>query len=319
MEQGLAAYLAILDEVNAMKKEYAKSRRIEDLKAGLLDFARRYDGRINVWDLLLNVAEEYISGGDRDTGWAILLTLREHEEQTFNQTTLFLRLAEYYLENGDAETGTGYLIRLCTDVVSNYEESIAFNDLTPVWEKYRHLVEGKVPPSVPTVSAIQNSGLVPLSPADCSMGIGEILALPEDEILSALSEHLGQMSANGSALNSLNKWEKAVFYADELCMEVNSGGFEHYLYYHGTHFEKAYQALETMDAPSVRSLMDTVRSRFPRGRIPKSQDAIQNTPDRLEDKAVDFEDADDIFYDTAEKELLLRLLRYVLENKNHFR
>lgn len=319
MEQGILAYLAILDEISAIKNEYVKNRRTDVLKAGLLDFARRYEGRLNVWDLLLNVAEEYIESGDRGTGWAILLTLREREDQIFNQTTLFLRLAEYHFENGDAGTGTGYLIRLCTDAVSNYEESIAFRGLTPVWEKYRHLVEGKIPPSVVTVSAVTNSGAVPLSPADCEMQIGDILALPEDELLSALSAHLGQMSANGSALNCLNKWEKAAFYADELCMEVNSGGFEHYLYYRGTHFEKAYQALEAMAAPGVRALMDRVRSRFPRSRIPRSLVAIQNTLDRLEDTGVDFEDADDIFYDTAEKELLRQLLRYVLENRNYFR
>lgn len=315
----LQAYLAILDELKAIRDEYARSHDIDRLKADLLTFAKIHDGRINVWDLLLNVAEEYIADGDRRTANALLLLLREREDRVNNQATLFLRLAEYHIEAGDKETGTQYLIRLCTDAVSNYEEAMAFLGLTPVWEKYRHLVEGKVPPSVVTVSAVGNAGAVPLLPQHCSMQIADILALPDDEILGALSEHLQQMSAGGSALTSLNKWEKAAFYADELCMEVNSGGFGHYLYYHGRHFEKAYKALGGMGAAEVCALMDTVRAEFPRNKIPGSADAICNAVDALEDRGVDFEEADARFYDSAEKELIRRLLAYVTENGKRFR
>ena len=149
--------------------------------------------------------------------------------------------------------------------------------------------------------------------------VHDILALPDEDILNELSGHLQELSSNGEVLQALNKWERTAFYVDELCMEVNSGGFEGYLYYHGTHFEKAYKALVQMGAGQMTALLDRVREKFPRKRIPKTLDAIQNTMDRMEEKGVDFEDEDDCYYGGTERELLERLTDYVRENARHFR
>ena len=69
----------------------------------------------------------------------------------------------------------------------------------------------------------------------------------------------------------------------------------------------------------MTALLDRVRAKFPRGRIPKATDSIQNTMDRMEEKGVDFEAEDDSYYGTAEKELLAKLTGYGRENGKHFR
>lgn len=238
--------------------------------------------------------------------------LRREAVGITNTTAHFMGLAEAYLEQGNTELARACLILLC-NARSNYEESLEWNGLTEAWQRHKHLVEGLVPPSVRFAS------LQPLAPQACSMQISEILALPEEDLLSALSEHLGELSANGEALHCLNQWERTAYYADELCMEVNSGGFEGYLSYHGAHFDKAYKAMETIAAHGILSILDTVRDSFPRKRIPKTEEALQNALEILEERCIDFDQSDEAFYSTGVRELLSRLLAFVLENKQKFR
>lgn len=229
-----------------------------------------------------------------------------------NTTAHFMGLAEAYLEKGETESARACLILLCRRC-SNYEESLEWNGLTENWLRHRHLVEGLVEPS------LHLYGGQPVQPKDCSIQIADIFALPEEDLLSVLSDHLDELSGSGGALNCLNKWERIAYYADELCREVNSGGFDSYLYYHGTHFEKAYQAMETLSATEVLGILDAVRAKFPRSRIPKTEEALQNAMDALEEQGVDFEAEDDHFYSLGEKELVKCLQAFVLENKKRFR
>lgn len=242
----------------------------------------------------------------------LLEQLRFEVRGIANTTDHFMNLAARYMAEENTEAARACLILLC-EYCSNYEESLEWHGLTEQWQQYRHLVEGLVPPSVRIMSARA------LSPSECTMQIRDILLLPEEDILSAISQHLAERSGNGDMLNSLNKWERIVYYADELCCEVNSGGFDSYLYYHGIHFEKAYGAMESICASGALPILDAVRNKFPKGRIPKSMDALQNTMDRLEEKGIDFESEEDRFYTEGEKELLQCLLAYVKENKAHFR
>ena len=229
-----------------------------------------------------------------------------------NTTEHFMGLAEAYLAKGETESARACLVLLCRRC-SNYEESLEWHGLTEAWLKHRHLVEGLVEPS------LHLYGAQPLSPRECTMQIADIFELPEDDLLSALSDHLEELSGSGDALNRLNKWERIAYYADELCREVNSGGFDRYLYYHGAHFEKAYQAMEALSATEVLQILDAVRTKFPRSRIPKTEETLQNAMDALEEKGLDFESEDDRFYTKGEKELIKCLQAYVIENKKRFR
>lgn len=243
---------------------------------------------------------------------AILQKLRLEARGINNTTKYFLTLAETYMNAGDIVHAKACLILLC-EYRSNYEESIVFNDLTDKWEAYRYLVEGLVPPSVPFNS------IAPCSPDRCTTKITEILTMTDDDLLCALSDHLGELSGQGASLERLNKWERVAFFVDELWREVNSGGFSSYLYYYGTHFEKACRALKAIGAEGVAHMLCAIEQAFPRGRVPKTEEAIQNAIDRMEERGIDFEKEDDRFYSVGEKELCSCLLAYVRENRQHFR
>ena len=242
----------------------------------------------------------------------ILEQLRKEARGIANTTAHFMKLAENYIAEENFTAARACLLLLC-EKCNNYEESIEWNGLSEQWQNYRYLVADMVPPSV-TIMPTK-----PRSPAECTLRITDILSLPDEEILSALSDHLGELSGNGDALNALNKWERTVYYVDELCVEVNSGGFDSYLYYHGTHFEKAYAALKDIAALRTLPILDDVRNKFPKKRIPKNVEALQNVMDLLEEKDIDFDSEDDHFYSVGEKELLKCLLSYVKENMQHLR
>ena len=299
--------------MTGIRRQYKADPSPERLDAMLTRFVNAYRNDYLIGNLLVEAGDDAMEKGDPEAA-LVFLKAAEKCPNVGDETTLYLRLAQIHLEKGDQETGVAYLIKLCTEGPSNYEESIGFRELTDVWNRYKHLVEGLVPPSVSIYS-----GLRPLSPGECSKSIDEIWALPEDEMLSALSDHVGEMSGSGEELNYLNKWERNFFYLDEISMEVNSGGFDSYLFHRGEHFHKARKALDALYAPGMTALMDAVAAKFPRGKVPKSMDAIQNALEKLEDKGVDFEEQDDAYYGGVESEFLPKLLTYVLENKKHFR
>lgn len=242
----------------------------------------------------------------------ILEHLQKEARGIANTTAHFMKLAENYMAEENFTAARACLLLLCENC-SNYEESIEWNGLSEQWQNYRYLVAGMVPPSI-TIMPTK-----PLSPAECTIRITDILSLPDEELLSALSDHLGELSGNGDALNALNKWERTVYYVDELCVEVNSGGFDSYLYYRGTHFEKAYVALKDIAALRTLAILDDVRNKFPKTRIPKNAEALQNVMDILEEKSIAFDSEDEHFYSVGEKELLKCLLSYVKENAQHLR
>ena len=302
-----------IKSITEIKKKYQKENSVEKLANDLLILAKEYHNCMGIGDYLLALGEDYISNNDYLAGITFIKIVDKYYGFVANTTLLNLRMAEYHIENNEVETGTEYLLKLCSDV-SNYEESIEFNELTAVWEKFKYLVKDKVPASVAF-----NSRATPLKPEDCSMKIDEIFSSPHSELLDLLSTHLGELSANGHSIDRLNEVEKVVFYIDELCMEVNSGGFEGYLYYNGNHFQNVIDSLEIIKAVEMLLLIKTIQSKFPKNKIPKSLNSIQNAMDSLEEKGIDFEIEDSQFYETQEKTLLALLLDYVLKNKKHFR
>ncbi len=302
-----------IKSITEIKKEYQKENSVEELAKNLLIIAKKYHNYMGIGDYLLTLGEEYISNNDYLAGVTFIKIVDEYYDYVANTTLLNLRMAEYHIENNEIEIGIEYLLKLCSDV-SNYEESIGFNELTAVWEKYKHLVKDKVPASV-TI----NSFNAPLKPEECSVMIDKIFSLPKSEIINELSAHINELSANGNELSHLNKTEKVFYYIDELCAEVNSGGFESYLYYNGNHFQNVIDSLQIIKAVEMLLLIKTIQSKFPKNKVPKSLNSIQNIMDSLEEKGIDFEIEDTQFYETQERTLLALLLDYVLENKNLFR
>lgn len=109
----------------------------------------------------------------------ILEQLRKEARGIVNTTAHFMKLAENYMEVENVEAARACLILLCENC-NNYEESIEWNELTEQWQRYRYLVADLISPSVRTMPT------QPLSPAECTMQITDVLSLPDEEILSAL-------------------------------------------------------------------------------------------------------------------------------------
>jgi|GEM_PF-5768848 len=303
-----------LAEIEKIQEKYKEDKAVEKFANRLLGCALKYRKYFGTGDYLINLAEEeYFSKGDYLAGLTIIKTVHKHFKNVADDITIYLRMAEYYIESGDVEKGIEYLIKLCTETVTNYEEALGFRELTTVWDRYKHLVEGKVPPS-----KVYNSGN-PIPPEKCTMQIAEILNLSDDDLLSEISTHLNEMSANGEMLSCLNKWEKTIFYVDELCSEVNSGGFSNYLYYYGNHFEKAKASLEIIGAIKTYDMLNAIEEKFPRKKVPKNIDSIQNNLEKMEEKGICFELEDEKYYGEIEKELLTQLVIYIKENRKHFR
>ena len=312
LDKRKADYQAFLQKVEAMEGRYESARDVRGLEDGVQKLALDRRSHPYGGDHLLHWADSLMEAGDIAGGGACLLALEKHFPHFHNQVIFRMRMAQYHMEMGKEEAARENLLALCR-AISNYEEGIEVNGLTALWEQYKYLVEGLVEPSVRVMTNRIKT------PGECDKPIADILALPDDEILNELSAHLQELTGNGEVIQALNKWERTVYYVDELCMEVNSGGFEGYLYYHGTHFEKACKALEQMGAGQMTALLDRVREKFPRGRIPKTLDSIQNTMDRMEEKGVDFEAEDDCYYGSAEGELLERLTAWIRNNEKKFR
>lgn len=299
-------------------QEFLSDRDIEKLNNELQGLAKKYCNTKYSFDFFVKYGAELIEDGEPACGIAYLLAIEPYFQDEYDGTAdtiyLYLRLAEYYLENNETEKGINYLIKLCTETTSNYEESIEFRELTDIWGKYKHLVTGKVPESVVT-----NKGVVPVPPEKCSMKISDILSLTQEKLLTEISTHLNEMSANGTFLNYLNKWEKTVYDADLVLTEVNSDGFSGYLYYYGNRFLNAVKAFEEISSPKMLDLMSMVQNKFPSKKVPKSIEAIQNKIDKMEEKDIDFEDEDESFYSDAQEELLDKLYEFIMNNQKRFR
>lgn len=308
-DQTLQEYARFNEEVERIKAQYADTKDPETITSGVRALASRRNWHPFV-DFLIRLGESCIEGDDYQAGITWIMAAGKYFPNVFNKTVYYLRMAQYHFENGDRETGLDYLTKLCKTYGPSTDTLIGLQGMNAVWEPYRHLVEDLLPePADDTPQPEENA----------APSIADILNGPDDDLLTDLSTHLNEICDSGDYLNALNKWERTVWYADELCMEVNSGGFEGYLYYHGTHFEKAYKAIADMGAPNVIALLDAVRAKFPKNRIPKSEEAIQNAMDKLEDNGVGFEDQDDAYYSGLERELLSAMTAYVRANAKRFR
>jgi tetratricopeptide (TPR) repeat protein len=294
---------------------YRKHRDLKVLETNLISIAGEFRDYMGVGDLFVHRGEMLFDKGDPDGGICYLQIADEIFRQINNRVTLYLRIAQYELERGNKESGILYLQKLCTEGADNYEEVIAANELTDVWEKYRHLVDGTVPKSVPLM---EDPRYAPLSPDECSMQIDAIFELPESELLTELAVHLDELSGKGSNLSCLNRWEKIVYDLDRLVEEVASGGFIHYVYYHGTRFQQTKGAVKKIGAPITLLLMDRVERLFPGGVLPTELSQLQDAVDEIDEDET-WEQLDAQYYDEAEDELIRKLYAYVLINRSRFR
>lgn len=287
--------LTFQKEFSDINRRYKTGLNLKELEKELHKLARNYQKYVFVATYYVNYGDELIENGQKEAGILYLQIATEVFGTYADEITCFLRLAEYYIENGEIEKGVAYLIKLCCETTTNYEESIEFRELTHVWERYKPLVEGKVPASI-SINAKMN----PLAPAECSMQIQEILNLPQDALLLELSKHLYEMSGGGDCLNYLNKWERCVYYLDTLCVDINSDGIDFFVEHHGNHLSQTKKAMEELGIHKGVHLLEDIQK--------KRKKHIE-----------DFETEEDFYYKYVEKDLLEGLYTYVINHKSRFR
>lgn len=277
-------------------KEYLEvEEQKEELEKSLRVLLKKYRENYAVFLDVFQYGDDLMEQGRYTLGLRYLQIAKDVFPVYADDVTYYLRNAQYYIEMGDLELGKSYLVKLCCETVDNYEESIGFRELTHVWDKYKHLVEGKVPASISL-----NDKKKPLKPEDCTMQIEEILQLSKDLLLCDLSMHLFELSGEGDYLNYLNRWERMVFYLDSFSTDINSDGIEHFVEYHGKHWKATRKAMEELNIEKGPLLMDQIR-------------------DKMKKHIDDFEDEEAFYYEFIEKELLEKLYQYVIEYRDKFR
>ena len=293
--------------------EAAYKRLYEELEhvttAAELDaYLTRHLQEYQLDNLLTERGDALIRQGETVFGMELILAAYEHPTSLgvyWDDTTLFLRLAQYYIEKGETETGKQFLMRICTDTADNYEQAINYRKLGDVWEKYKPLIQDDLPEP---------------KQENCSMEIGEILAQSGSQLLLELGIHVNELSDHGNRLQKLNQWERVVYDLDTLSDEINSGGIDCWLSYHGTRYTQTLKAAEKIGAVTTVSLLERIRKHFPGKEIPKSQFSIENSlEDIIAEGKLDFDKADDDYFDTAEPELLEKLEQFIRQNSRHFR
>lgn len=295
-------------QADFVRQSYYDSKDLIQLKKDLDNLTTDYKEYFGCGDYLIKIADELIAQGDYDAGLIINKTVLEHFDCIADDVTLYLRLAECYLEKGDEKMGTEYLILLCTETADNYEEAISFRELDDVWQKYKHLVENKVPASLVTIPKV-------LSPEECSMQINDILKQSEDDMRFGLYYHLCERTADGEEISYLNKTEKNIFYTVEFIEKMNTEGLDAYLYENGNHFAALKKAVEAVGVQKAVEFLNTVELCFPRKSVPKKLESIQNAVDKLEEKGIDFEKEYDFYMENINNELIKIITQYTLDNK----
>lgn len=297
-----------VSEAKAVKQQYIKSKDLSALQKEVNKLSNAYGNCCGSGDYLITIAEEFIKKGDFEAGFVINKTVCESFDFVADDVTLYLRLAEYYLEKGEEENGVDFLIKLCTETVDNYDEAISFRELDTVWQKYKNLVEGKVPASLVTTAKV-------LSPDECTKQVSEILELPKDDVIFELYNHFCERTADGEEMYYLNKTEKNIFYSVEFIEMLNTEGLDAYLYERGNHFTSLRKAMTEIGMSKATDFLNIVERRFPRKAIPKKLETIQNALDKLEEKGIDFEEDYDFYLEEINNELMERTTDYVFSNQ----
>lgn len=306
----LAMVVAFMESLQTAANDYKKQKNAEKLIKDLTALADSYREYFGFGDLILKYGDDLIRDGDYDTGIRIIRLVYEKFSQIANITCLNIRLAEYEFENQNTQNGINFLQNLC-DKLDNYEESIKDNDLWDVWEKYKHFVKDEIAPVEDTVC--------PVSPDGCTHSIKEILESPQDQILELLSEHLGELCANGTRTELLSREEFNVYLIDEFISTVNSDGIDHYLYYRGINFHLLCKAIEIIGHSKASDLMKRIKKKVKNVPDTADEDVWQEAIDKLEEKGKDFEAEEEFYYEKVENELINSVCEYFLENSERFK
>ena len=302
------------NEFEKIKQAYEDTKDEKLARADLQKLASEYRSHYGACLVFLEYGKEIFDRGEIEYGFKILQIGMNTFKEVPRDTGIYLRFVQYNMEHNQEGKAEEYLLKICNEI-SNYDESIEWSGMSTIWEKYKYLVDGKVP------LPLSQRQPVAKTPDKCTKQIGDILQLPKDELLNELSEHLGEMSCYGEEITYLNKWEKIIFDADNLLTGVGADGVDSWLLSYGHRMEQTKKALLAIEAKKAFRFLEEIEKRFPRGKVPKSCERIEAILDKMLDNDEDFEEEESRYYYDAdvEAELIEGMYQFVVENKKRFR
>ena len=290
---------------------YNKTKNITLLIHAFEKICKLYRDFFGIGDILLSYGESLIKKEESEAGIAILRLVEKHFKFVANEALFCLRLADAAFKSGDEERGRSYLMRL-VKTIDNYEEAIEFNGLSEIWNAHKSKLMD-LPPSVRTKETRA------CTPEECSHSMQEILSFPESTMLSAISEHLGELCADGEKPELLTAEEQTVFFIDEWITSVNADGIFHYLNDRGHHFEMLIASAKALNSKNLQNLLFMVENKLSRNKILKNLEKIQIFLEKAENAGVDFEAEEAFYYQDVQEVLLDTLACYIRQNSHAFR
>ncbi|MFB9865480.1 DMP19 family protein [Rufibacter immobilis] len=150
--------------------------------------------------------------------------------------------------------------------------------------------------------------------------IDKILLIEDDtEKIIEIGQLLWEKSKNDDNFESLNIEEKTVLYIEMLESQVNNGGFDQYFFNSsGSYVHETSEALERINAPYMKKILDEAINSFPVTPVPKDtqkrRELIDDLPESISDN---WERLDNEFYKYPDN-LGGLVIEYVKNNKKSF-
>lgn len=314
VEEYRQSYEKFEKKFEEIKQAYENTKDEKRARADLQKLASEHRTHYGACFMFLEYGKEIFDKEKIEYGFKILQIGMNTFKDPPKDTGIYLRFVQYNMEHNQEDKAEEYLLKICNGV-SNYDESIEWSGMSEIWKKYKYLVDGKVP------LPLSQRQPVAKAPDECTMQIKDVLQLSKEELLSGLSEHLGEMSCYGEEITYLNKWEKIIFDVDNLLTVVGADGVDSWLHSYGHRFEQTKKALQAIGAEKGYMFLGEIEKKFPKGKVPKSYDRLEKILDKMIENDEDFDEEETKYYYDAdvEEELVECLYRYVLENKKRFR
>jgi len=150
--------------------------------------------------------------------------------------------------------------------------------------------------------------------------IDKILRIEDEtEKVIEIGQLLWDKSKNDNNFESLNVEEKTVLYIEMLEGQVNNGGFDQYFFNSsGDYAHETLEALERINAPQMRNILDEAIKSFPITPVPKDTEKrrkfMEDLPESISNNWVRL---DNEFYEYPEN-LARLVIEYVKKNKRSF-
>ena len=231
VEEYRQSYEKFEKKFEEIKQAYENTKDEKRARADLQKLASEHRTHYGACFMFLEYGKEIFDKEKIEYGFKILQIGMNTFKDPPKDTGIYLRFVQYNMEHNQEDKAEEYLLKICNGV-SNYDESIEWSGMSEIWKKYKYLVDGKVP------LPLSQRQPVAKAPDECTMQIKDVLQLSKEELLSGLSEHLGEIEKKfpkGKVPKSYDRLEKIL---DKMIENDEDFDEEETKYYYDADVEK---------------------------------------------------------------------------------